>query len=164
VREKIIVDKYNPQGGLTWSYAGEVIERGGNHLVLEAFFNRDDLPFVDTILKRGDRFIETYYTDRWYNVFEIHDRDDGALKGWYCNITRPSKFTDGRVEYVDLFLDLWVSADGGLTILDEDEFLAAELDEATRRAAREALAEVQKLFKQRDHSLGSGLCTSFDMD
>jgi hypothetical protein len=149
MREKVIVDKFDPQGQLKWSYAGEVIERGETHLVLEAFFDRDDLPFMDTTLRRGDRFVETYYTDCWYNIFEIYDRDDGALKGWYCNITRPSKFTDGRVEYVDLFLDLWVSADGRQTMLDEDEFLAADLDDETRRAAREALNELRNEFKSK---------------
>ena len=146
MREKVIVDKLSPQGELKWSYAGEVIERGGTHLVLEAFFDRDDMPFMGATLKRGDRFVETYYSDRWYNIFEIHDRDDDALKGWYCNITRPSKFIDGRVEYVDLFLDLWVGADGGQTVLDEDEFLAAELDDENRQLAWGALVELQECF------------------
>ena len=149
MREKVIVNKLSPQGELKWSYAGEVIERGEDHLVLEAFFDRDDMPFVDTTLKRGDRFVETYYADRWYNIFEIYDRDDGTLKGWYCNITRPSKFADGRVEYVDLFLDLWVSADGRQTVLDEDEFLAAELDEQTKRAARKALNDLRNRFESK---------------
>jgi len=109
-------------------------------------FNRDDMPFMDTSLKRGDHFIETYYTDRWYNIFEIYDRDDNVLKGWYCNLTRPAIVVDGRVEYADLFLDLWVGADGAQTVLDEDEFLAAELDEQTRRSARDTLAELQDRF------------------
>ena len=146
MREKIIVDKFDPQGELKWRYEGEIIERGEGWLRLEAFFDREDMPFMDTSLKRGDRFVETYYSDRWYNLFEIYDRNDGALKGWYCNITRPAIFVDGRVEYVDLFLDLWVSADGAQTVLDEDEFLAAELDEQTRRSARDALAELQSQF------------------
>ncbi len=144
--EKIIVSKLNPKGEETWRYEGEVVARGEGWLVLEAFFNNEDMPFMDTFLKRGDHFRETYYADRWYNIFEIHDRDDGALKGWYCNITRPARFTDGRVEYVDLFLDLWVSADGVQTVLDEEEFLAAELDEAARASARAGLAELQERF------------------
>ena len=149
MREKVIVNNLSPQGELKWSYAGEVIERGENHLVLEAFFDRDDMPFMDTSLKRGDRFVETYYTDRGYNIFEIYDRDDDSLKGYYCNITRPARFVDGRVEYVDLYLDLWVSINGIQTVLDEDEFLAAELDEATRKFASEALAELQTMFKSK---------------
>lgn len=149
MREKIIVDKYNPQGELKWRYAGELLERGEDWLRLEAFFDRDDLPFMEVILQRGDRFVETYYANRWYNIFEIYDRDGGALKGWYCNITRPARFTDGRVEYVDLFLDLWVSADNTQTVLDEDEFLAADLDAATRCAADAALVELRESFKSK---------------
>lgn len=143
------MDKFDTRGELKWRYEGKALERGIDWLTLEAFFDRDDTPFMDTFLKRGDRFVETYYTQRWYNVFEIHDRDDDALKGWYCNITRPAQFSDGRVEYVDLFLDLWVSADGRQTVLDEEEFLAADLDEETRSAAREALMDLQKVFESK---------------
>ncbi len=24
--------------------------------------------------RRGDRFVEWHYSDRWYNIFEMHDR------------------------------------------------------------------------------------------
>ena len=147
MRKKTTVDKLDPQGELKWRYEGEVIERGDDWLTIEAFFDRDDMPFMGVTLRRGDRFVETYYTTRGYNIFEIYDRDDGALKGYYCNVTRPARVEDGRVEYEDLFLDLWVSADGIQTVLDEDEFLAAELDEATRRAALDALAELQAWFE-----------------
>ena len=146
MREKISVDKLNPLGELKWRYEGEVIARGADWLTLEAFFDRDDRPFMDTTLKRGDRFVETYYTNRGYNIFEIYDRDDGSLKGYYCNITQPAKFVDGRVEYVDLYLDLWVSAEGTQTILDEDEFLAAGLEEPVRQFAWRALGELRDLF------------------
>jgi len=149
MREKIIVDKLNPQGELKWRYEGEVVARGEDWLTLEAFFDRDDAPFMGIVLKRGDRFVETYYANRGYNIYEIFDRDDDALKGYYCNISRPARFADKRVEYADLFLDLWVSADGTQTVLDEDEFLAADLDEETRRFARDSLAELQLLFKSR---------------
>lgn len=152
MREKIIVDKLSPQGELKWRYEGKIIARGEGWLKLEAFFDRDDARFMDTFLKRGDRFVETYYSDRWYNVFEIHDRDNDALKGWYCNITRPANFVGGRVEYVDLFLDLWVSANGAQTVLDEEEFLAANLDEETRLGARNALADLQASFKSKRSS------------
>lgn len=147
--ERIVVDKLNLKGELSWRYEGEVTERSADQLTLEAFFDRDDRPFMDTTLKRGDRFVETYYTERGYNIFTIFDRDDSMLKGYYCNITRPAKFLDGRVEYVDLYLDLWVSANGVQTVLDEDEFLAAEMDDETRRFAREALKDLQQLFESK---------------
>lgn len=149
MREKIKVDKLDPHGELKWSYAGEVIARGDDWLTLEAFFDREDMPFMGVTLRRGDRFVETYFTSRGYNIFAIYDREDGSLKGHYCNVTRPARFLDGRVVYEDLFLDLWVSADGIQTVLDEDEFDAADLDEDTRRAAREALGELQALFESK---------------
>lgn len=149
MREKIIVDKLGLQGELKWRYEGEVIARGADWLTLEAFFDRADTPFMDVTLKKGDRFVETYYTDRGYNIFEIYDRDDDSLKGYYCNITHPARFIDGRVEYVDLFLDLWVSSNGIQSVLDEDEFLAADLDEVTRTFARGALTELQSVFKSK---------------
>ena len=67
-------------------YSAQVLRRGSNFVLLEARFNRPDIPILDTVLKKGDRFVEIYYTDRWYNIFEIHDRDDDHLKGWYCNV------------------------------------------------------------------------------
>lgn len=147
MNERVVIVKLNPQGAEMWRYEGELIERREDALVVEAFFDRDDRPFMEVTLKRGDRFVETYYAARWYNVFEIFDRDDGALKGWYCNVTRPAVFTEGRIEYVDLFLDLWVSVNGAQTVLDEDEFAAAELDDETRRAARQTLSELKGRFK-----------------
>lgn len=145
--ERVLVLKLNPQGKEMWRYEGDVLERTPDSLTLEALFDRDDRPFMDTTLKRGDRFVEKYYSARWYNIFAIYDRDDGALKGWYCNVTQPAVWTDGRVEYVDLFLDLWVSAGGTQTVLDEDEFAAADLPEDLRQSARRGLAELQDWFK-----------------
>lgn len=145
--ERVLVLKLNPQGEEMWRYEGDVLERTSDTLTLEALFDRDDRPFMDTTLKRGDRFVETYYSARWYNIFAIYDRDDGVLKGWYCNITKPATWTDSRVEYMDLFLDLWVSADGTQTVLDEDEFAAADLSDDLRHAARQGLAELQDWFQ-----------------
>jgi hypothetical protein len=42
------------------------------------------------LLKQRDRFLELYLFDRYFNIYEIYDRDTGILKGWYCNITRRS--------------------------------------------------------------------------
>lgn len=127
-----------------------VVDPGGTRLVLEARFNRPDLPFMGVVLKTGDRFIETYYTDRWYNIFEIHDRDDDHLKGWYCNISRPAVLeADNRLSYVDLALDLWVASDGTQTVLDEGEYAALDLDAAGRAQARRALEELQLRFTRK---------------
>jgi len=66
----------------------------------------------------------------------------------YCNVCRPAVLTDGAVSYVDLALDLWVSADGKQTVLDEDEFNDLLLSDSERGKALDALAELQQLFRK----------------
>ena len=83
---RIKVQKKNPAGDVTVKYEGDVLQRDENSVTLEALFTREDMPFMDVVFKKGDRFVEHYYTDRWYNIFAIHDREDGKIKGWYCNI------------------------------------------------------------------------------
>ena len=138
--------KKNLKDEITWQYEGQVLRRESSAVVLEAFFNRPDTPFMDVTLKENDRFVETYYADRWYNIFEIYDRDDGKRKGWYCNVCRPAVLADDFVSYVDLALDLWVSADGKRTVLDEDEFDALPLNDLEREKALNVLTELQRLF------------------
>lgn len=149
VGEPIRVLKLNLAGEVTWQYEGYVMHHDAHSVVLVAFFNRPDLPFADVVFKQNDRFVETFYLDRWYNIFEIHDRDTDALKGWYCNIGKPARIGDGTVSYVDLALDLWVSADGRQTVIDQDEFEALQLGAEDRSAAMTALVELQQAFKEK---------------
>jgi uncharacterized protein len=147
-RMKIL--KKNLAGEVTWQYDSKELRRDENSITVEAFFNRDDLPFQDIVLKRNDRFVETFFTDKWYNIFEIYDRDDGELKGWYCNITKPAVIEDGHVSYVDLALDLWVSANGRRTVLDEDELEELDLDDLTKQKVYENLQELEQYFESKN--------------
>ena len=144
----ITVIKRNIAGQETWRYSGRVLKRTINAVILEALFNANDRSFLGIELKRGDRFVELYFSDRWYNIFQIHDRDDDALKGWYCNICQPAIFeSEDCLSFIDLALDLWVSPSGSQTVLDEDEFLALNLDEATKFKALGALDDLKTIFK-----------------
>lgn len=143
---RIRVQKKNLEGEVTYQYEGTLLRQEEHCIVLEAFFDRADLPFLDVVFKTGDRFVEYYYTERWYNLFAIYDRDDGNLKGWYCNIGKPAVFKDGIVSYIDLALDLWVSTGGQQTVLDEDEFEALELEEEQKAEALKGLDGLKQLF------------------
>jgi predicted RNA-binding protein associated with RNAse of E/G family len=127
-----------------------VLAQNEKSLTLEAFFNRDDMTFHGMLLKRGDRFVETYFADRWYNIYEIYDRDSNERKGWYCNVTRPAEIEDGKISYVDLALDLLVFPDKRQLILDEDEFAALKISPEEAQTARLALQELQALFTRHD--------------
>jgi hypothetical protein len=143
---RIQVQKKNPAGEVTYEYEGVLLQQDEHSIVLQALFDRDDMPFLDVVFKTGDRFIEYYYTDRWYNIFAVHDREDDRVKGWYCNIGKPAVFEDSTVSYIDLALDLWVSTSGKQTVLDQDEFDALELSEELRTGALHGLEELKELF------------------
>ncbi len=152
-RMKIKIQKKNPDGVVTYEYEGVLLSRNENSITLEALFDREDMSFMGVVFKKGDRFVEHYYTNRWYNIFEIYDRDNGKMKGWYCNIGKPAVFEDGVVSYVDLALDLWVSINGKQTVLDKDEFEALELDEELSTGALNGLEELKRLFKSNNPPL-----------
>lgn len=114
----------------------------GAALRLVAYFNVDDRDDGYFVWQRGDRFVEWHYTGRWYNVFQIFDRTTGALRGWYCNLTRPAVIENGVVAWDDLGLDVFVYPDGRTLTLDEDDFRALPLTEADRRQAEAGLADL----------------------
>jgi uncharacterized protein len=145
--DQVVVIKLNTRQEETWRYSGIVLERSSESILLEAFFNRPDKPFHGILLAEGDRFVEKYFSDRWYNIFEIHDRKTNELKGWYCNVTYPASIAGDQISYVDLALDLLVYPDGRQLILDEDEFEDLHLNEVDSENARKALFELQHLLK-----------------
>jgi len=143
------IQKKNLAGQVMFQYEGVVLRQEAAAIVLEAFFGREEMVLAGVVLKKGDRFVETFYTDRWYNVFEVYDRDSRMLKGWYCNIGLPAIIEEDVVSYVDLALDLWVAPDGKQTVLDEDELHTLKLANDVHRHAQEALRELQELFKSK---------------
>ena len=143
---KIKVQKKSLTGEILYEYEGDELHRDENSITLEALFTRADMPFMNVIFKRGDRFVEHYYSDRWYNIFAIFDRDDGKIKGWYCNIGKPAVFEEDVISYVDLALDLWVSVNGEQFVLDEDEFEELGLNPELRSGALNGLEDLKHLF------------------
>ncbi|MEN6523816.1 MAG: DUF402 domain-containing protein [Anaerolineaceae bacterium] len=148
IEEEVHVIKQNSAGREVWRYTGKVLKHSKNAMLIEAHFNRPDLPFHGIILAEGDRFLEVYFSNRWYNIFEIHDKQTDELKGWYCNVTAPAEFRDGVIAARDLALDLFVYPDGRQLILDEDEFAHLELTVHEKTQALTALQELQSLFKK----------------
>ena len=145
----IVIKKLNLAHELMWSYTGHVIDRTPTRIKLEARFNRETTDFGYAVFEKNDRFVEWFFADRWYNIFEVHSVQDDHLKGWYCNIVQPALFQDGEIAQVDLALDVWISSDGTPLILDEDEFAALNLDAPTHTRARQAMIELLGLMQRR---------------
>ena len=144
----ILVIKLDINGKETWRYQGTILQQEKGKIILEAFFNREDMLIYGMPLSKGDRFVETYYTDRWYNVYEIHSRADDSLRGWYCNVSSPARLEGNRLLYTDLALDLLVFPDGRQLVLDEGEFANLEISPQVREQAVTALAELKTRFRQ----------------
>ncbi len=144
------VYKLDHTGQEVWQYPARVLAQGPTWVRLEAFFNRDDMALGYAVFKRGDRFVETFHSDRWYNVFAVYDRDDGVLKGWYCNVCRPAEITATAVRCDDLALDVWVTPEGDLTVLDEEEFAALPLTPEERACGLAAVRELKCLAANGD--------------
>lgn len=143
----VTVQKMHPDHSLGYRYEGRLLSVDKDRLVLEATFNRPDHPVGSIVLVAGDRFRETYFFNRWYNILEVHTGQDGPLKAWYCNLSRPAQFTEETVTYVDLYLDLLVYPDGGYAILDQDEYARAVLTPQDRRESSDALAALLRMIR-----------------
>ncbi|HRE49503.1 MAG TPA: DUF402 domain-containing protein [Aggregatilineales bacterium] len=140
----ITIYKLDHRGEERWRYEGRLLAAGATWCQVEAIYNGHESDDGYVVWRQGDRFIEWFYTDRWYNVFEIHDVTHGHIKGWYCNITFPATITPTAVTWRDLALDVWVSAAGDVRLIDEDEFEALPLEEGVRAAARGAVRTIQE--------------------
>ena len=120
--DAVRVRKLRPDGSEKFAWEGVVLRADAAGVVVGAEFT---LPLVDlgcVTFRRGDRFVEFYTWGRWYTVAQV-SAPDGALKGWYCDVCAPpSADGAGGLSYVDLELDLWRGADGGIALLDEQEF------------------------------------------
>lgn len=148
--KNIIVYKCDHHSQPVYQYSGVVESRTEHSIVLEAYFNRDDRATHYHTFKRGDRFVEWFYDDRWYNIFRLHHRDSDALEGWYCNVTRPAEFRGDAIYADDLALDVMVYPDGRTLILDEDEFATLDIDAETRQAALKGLADLLTLVQEKE--------------
>ncbi len=145
----ITVHKRDSAGRETWHYTGEVLSRGPDYVNLQARFNAPEKVTAYTTFRPDDRFVEWFYSDRWFNIFAVYDVADDHLKGWYCNITRPAILEETAIYADDLALDLWVYPDGSALVLDEDEFEALALDAETRAAAMNGLATLRAMVETR---------------
>lgn len=139
----MLIRKFDHRGRERARYEGEVIERSARAVRLRAVWRTPPVALPYVTIETGDVVIEDFYADQWRNVMAFHSGATGKLKGWYANVTRPAQISQDVIDWVDLALDVWMSADGDLRILDEDEFetLVSELE---AEVAATALAEAER--------------------
>lgn len=146
---QVTVHKLDEEGEQLWSYPGEVVQRRPHRLVLTARYDRAPVTLAGLSLLPGDRFLETFYIDRWYNVFRVQSADGSVFRGWYCNLARPARLEESDVYQEDLALDLIVLPGGSYAILDREEFEALKLGQAEQEQVLRALNRLIKRANQR---------------
>ena len=137
------VFKQNHLGEPVFSWEGELIAETDASRLVQARFSGADLVPVDKVtFCEGDLFLERYYNDRWYNVFEVHHGLSDQVKCWYINLSRPAQFSECSIIWQDLALDLLVYPNGEYKILDEDEFKALSLEPEIRNRCLVTVPEI----------------------
>jgi len=145
----ITIIKLDPTGAEKLRYTGTILARRAYGIVIEATWKQPDRDLGYIRFETGDRFVEHFYSNRWFNIFAIANKE-GVHKGWYCNIAEPARISTDTIAQVDLYLDVWINPTGTTLLLDEDEFESAILlSKEQRTEAREGLRELQQMLEAR---------------
>lgn len=129
----ITIIKHSAGNNTSFKWPSKLIKESVNMCLVDARFNGKPGNIGKISIQTGDRFVERYYDDRWYNAWKIYEAESDVLKCYYFNISRPAVFKDESIEWEDLALDLVVFPDGTRMLLDQDEFALLDLDEETRQ-------------------------------
>ncbi|MCW1967928.1 MAG: nicotinamide-nucleotide amidohydrolase family protein [Anaerolineae bacterium] len=186
--QKIFIRKLNHLGQECAHYWGEVLSCDAHQVTVKANWTWSDWNTdFGVVIATGDFLIEQFFFDRWYNIMALYtpippplnendtflqstlqtslsnsydtDKYRAMLKGWYINVTRPTKmypsfdvsFGAERVlEWTDLKLDVWMNPDGQTVTLDQDEFEAAksEMSETDVLGAQAALPQIEHEMRE----------------
>jgi len=103
---------------------------------------------AQVILEPGAPVVWFTFRGLWHDVGRFHLRD-GTFTGFYANVLTPVEMEGDRWRTTDLCLDVWMDAEGGVELLDEDELAEAERHgwataETAARARGEAAALVER--------------------
>jgi predicted RNA-binding protein associated with RNAse of E/G family len=104
-----------------------------------------------TALEAGSDAVWFTFPGLWHDIGRFH-RATGDFTGIYANIlTPPSIHSDGAWETTDLFLDVWLTPEGRLTVLDEDQLQEAEangwISDALAARARKEVRRIEGEFR-----------------
>jgi len=123
--------------GTVRTYPCEAVEIADDHAVL---LYRLPGPgrVADLALPAGTLTVAYYWADRPYNVYHWI-APSGETLGYYFNLSGPVRIGRDRLEWEDLEVDVLVTPDGRVQVLDEDavpEDAAARLPEIARARER----------------------------
>ena len=92
------------------------------------------------------------FKGKWFDIGKFYDESKNWL-GYYCDIIKPiTRLMSGSVStsvLTDLFLDIWITADGSVHVLDEDELEnAVRHGFISKSVAAKARSQAQMLMRK----------------
>jgi hypothetical protein len=157
VGTELRIVKLSPKGDEVTHYPGWVVDAGAPAPWIAAradwvrrVVEMDGLRFVP-----GDRLHEFFSPAHPYNLFSVWS-PAGELRGWYANVTHPSRIDVGTAPptlyWHDLYVDLIGLPDGSFAVRDEDELAEsglAEADPPLYRLIIDTRDELVRLYRDR---------------
>jgi hypothetical protein len=141
--QTLTVFKQNHLGEPVFSWKGELLAESPTCRLVSAHFSGADAVSVDQVtFRKGDLMLESYYTNRWYNLFEVHEGLSDQVKCWYINLSYPALFSADSIIWQDIALDLVVYPNGEYRLLDEDEFDDLRLEPEVKRRCLDTVREI----------------------
>lgn len=118
---KTTINSRKFDGHIHRTWQADLIEKRDSLLIFEGLFEEEVRHSKIGVIRRGTVSYEYYWLDRWFNVFKFHE-PEGDLRNFYCNINLPPSFENNVLDYVDLEIDVLVSKNFEVEILDREEF------------------------------------------
>ena len=135
-------------------FPGVLREATASKLVIESLLTVDHPVKVsgDIVADTGYLSIWFVYKNRWYDVGKFYDKDRRWV-GYYCDIIKPLRkllaAPSRTMTVTDLFLDLWITRNGQVFVLDEDELANASVNHTiSSRLAHDARRHMDRLAQR----------------
>jgi len=145
--KNVVINSRKFDGRIHRSWKADLIGKHDDLLIFVGVFEHEVRHPKLGVIRRGTISYEYYWTNRWYNIFKFHE-PEGALRNFYCNLNMPPVFENEVLDYIDLELDVLVSNQFEVEILDLEEF---EENSALYGYSEELIA---KTFETLDELLG----------
>lgn len=119
--KSVIINARKFDGVIHRSWECNLIEETGDLLIFVGVFKNEIIHPDLGIIRPNTLSYEYYWLNRWYNVFRFHE-PDGSFRNFYCNVNKPPTFDSGILDYVDLDIDVLISKNFEIKILDIEEY------------------------------------------
>ena len=138
--------KLRPDGSEAARYPGTTIQSPPGWVAVSAVWEHGRVDVGAFAFENGDRLREYFALEAPYNAFAVEDQH-GRAKGWYCNVTHPSRLDGETLFWHDLYVDVLVDAAGRVEVVDEDELAESGLPECDPDLTTRILAARDDLLR-----------------